>query len=65
MRPLDRMGLVLRKKAKIGPKPHHPIRAMLDPDQHALAVDIGDLECRDLGYTEASASRLREPRFDA
>ena len=29
--------------------------ATLDPDQHALAVDIGDLERRDLGHAQVPA----------
>ncbi len=37
--------------------------ATLDPDQHALAVDIGDLECRDLGHAQASAIGDRESRL--
>ena len=34
--------------------------ATLDPDQHALAVDVGDLERRDLGHAQASAIGDRE-----
>src|SRR5271157_1782741 len=34
--------------------------ATLHPDQHALAVDIGDLECRNLGHAQAGAIGDRE-----
>jgi transposase InsO family protein len=37
--------------------------ATLDPDQHALAVDIGGLERRDLGHTQANAIGERESRL--
>ena len=37
--------------------------ATLDPDQHALAVDIGDLERRDLSHAQASAIGDRESRL--
>jgi hypothetical protein len=37
--------------------------ATLDPDQHALAVDIGDLERRDLSHAETGAIGDREGRL--
>src|SRR5271167_1830562 len=37
--------------------------ATLDADQHALAVDIGDLERRDLGHAQAGAIGDREGRL--
>src|SRR5580698_8524503 len=37
--------------------------ATLDPDQHAFAVDIGNLERRDLGHAQAGAIGNREGRL--
>ena len=37
--------------------------ATLDPDQHALAVDIGDLQRRDLSHAQAGAIGDRESRL--
>jgi hypothetical protein len=37
--------------------------AALDPKQHALAVDVGDLERRDLGHAQARAIGHRERRL--
>ncbi len=37
--------------------------ATLDADQHALAVDIGDLERRDLGHAQAGAIGHRQGRL--
>ena len=40
-----------------------PALALLDPDQHALAVDIVDLEVRDLGDAQARAIGDAERRL--
>jgi hypothetical protein len=37
--------------------------AALDPEQHAFAVDVANLERRDLGHTQASAVGDREGRL--
>ena len=37
--------------------------ATLDPEQHAFAVDVADLECRDLRHAQASAIGDRESRL--
>ncbi len=37
--------------------------ATLDPEQHAFAVDVADLERRNLGHAQASAIGDREGRL--